>query len=178
MSTYDEHKEYMKNIMRIKNKKVDFKYAENNLPENEVKPKYQDIFFSPQKKNEKLRKDMHKNDNNLNTEPVIQKAKTFKKDSSSLLKKTENENEEDLLNIRKTHTTLIKNTKENKIDNNKKEKEKDKDKEKYDIIQERIKINIIQNLPIPFRTGDDKHRLIKQFRNFGDITRVKFQKKK
>ncbi len=175
MSTYDEHKEYMKNIMRIKNKKVDFKYAEHNLPENEVKPKCQDIFFSPQKKNEKLRKDMNKTNNNLNTEPIIQKAKTFKKDSSNLLKQNENNNEEDLLNIKKTKTMLIKNKKENKKDNNKTEK---KEEDKYEIIQENIKIDIIQNLPITFRTGDDKHRLIKQFRNFGDITRVKFQKKK
>ena len=90
-----------------------------------------------------------------------------------------NENEENLFNIKKTNTTLIKNTKEIKKNNNNKiEKEKEKENEKYDIIQERIKIDIIQNLPITFRTGDDKHRLIKQFRNFGDITRVKFQKKK
>ena len=179
MSTYDEHKEYMKNIMRIKNKKVDFKYAEHNLPENEVKTTCQNIFFYPQKKNEKLRKDMHKNNTNLNTEPVIQKSKTFKKDISNILNKVENENEENLFNIKKTKTTLIKNTKEIKKNNNNKiEKEKEKENEKYDIIQERIKIDIIQNLPITFRTGDDKHRLIKQFRNFGDITRVKFQKKK
>ena len=126
MSTYDEHKEYMKNIMRIKNKKVDFKYAEHNLPENEVKPKCQDIFFSPQKKNEKLRKDMHKMNNNLNTEPIIQKAKTFKKDSSYLLKQNENDNEEDLLNIKKTHTMLIKDKKEKKKIIIKKKKKKKK----------------------------------------------------
>ena len=72
--------------------------------------------------------------------------------------------------------TQLKEIKKN--NNNKIEKEKEKENEKYDIIQERIKIDIIQNLPITFRTGDDKHRLIKQFRNFGDITRVKFQKKK
>ena len=172
MSTYDEHKEYMKNIMRIKNKKVDFKYAEHNLPENEVKPKCQDIFFSPQKKNEKLRKDINKTNNNLNTEPIIQKAKTFKKDSSNLLKQNENDNEEDLLNIKKTHTMLIKDKKEKKKIIIKKKKKKKKNMKLFK------KIDIIQNLPITFRTGDDKYRLIKQFRNFGDITKVIFQKKK
>ena len=42
------------------------------------------------------------------------------------------------------------------------------------IIQEKIKIDIIQNPQIKFKTNDEKYRLFKYFKGFGNITKIIF----
>ena len=42
------------------------------------------------------------------------------------------------------------------------------------IIQEKININIIQNPQIKFKTNDEKYKLFKYFKGFGNITKIIF----
>ena len=42
------------------------------------------------------------------------------------------------------------------------------------MIQEKLTINIIQNPQIKFNSNDEKYRLFKLFKGFGNITKITF----
>ncbi len=118
------------------------------------------------KKNEKLRKDI-KVLYEINENSFMKKSKSYRSNNVSKVNNKNNENQENFENIENNNkedevfkTQINNNIKDNLI-----------------VVEENLKIHSIQNLPIKFRTGDDKHRLIKSFRNFGEVKRVKFQKK-
>ena len=69
-----------------------------------------------------------------------------------------------LESVRKNKKNYEKNQK--KIDNQKKEG-------KF-MIQEKLTINIIQNPQIKFNSNDEKYRLFKLFKGFGNITKITF----
>ena len=163
MSKNEDQERYMKNLLRIKNKKIEVKYPENDIPEYEKETRKKYISFVPQKKNEKLRKDI-KVLYEINENSFMKKSKSFRSNNLSKINNKNNQNQENIESNNKEDevfkTQINNNIKDNLI-----------------VVEENLKINSIQNLPIKFRTGDDKHRLIKSFRNFGEVKRVKFQKK-
>ena len=163
MSKNEDQERYMKNLLRIKNRKIEVKYPDNDIPEYEKETRKKDISFVPQKKNEKLRKDI-KVLYEINENSFMKKSKSFRSNNLSKVNNKNNQNQENIENNNKEDevfkTQINNNIKDNLI-----------------VVEENLKIHSIQNLPIKFRTGDDKHRLIKSFRNFGEVKRVKFQKK-